>query len=273
MNFACLQIAGCSSNQADILTALLPNDVLLGTEINDHEALFYFHEADCPVESIEESLLQLGLTGTWQEIPLQNWNAQWESNFDPIRIHDELGIRAEFHPPFTDVTYDVVITPKMSFGTGHHETTRLMAEYLQEIPCAKQSVFDFGTGTGILAIYAAKRGASRILGTDNDAWSMENGRENCDRNDCSHITISNTPCSEIAGSFNIIIANINLNVLLDHAAELYRLLDKDGDLLLSGVLTTDENQLSTAFESLGFEKISTKARKNWLALHFRKARH
>lgn len=273
MNFACLQITGCSNEQADILTAILPAEVLLGTEINEENALFYFQEDACPVEAIEACLNQLGLKGTWQEIPLQNWNAQWESNFDPIRIHDELGIRAEFHPPFTDVKYDVVITPKMSFGTGHHETTRLMAEYIKEIPCQNKSVFDFGTGTGILAIYAAKRGASPVLGTDNDAWSIENGRENCDRNGCAHIDISHTPCSELTGPYNLIIANINLNVLLEHGTDLYRLLDENGDLLLSGVLITDENQLSTAFETLGFEKISTKARKNWLALHFRKRRH
>jgi ribosomal protein L11 methyltransferase len=109
-----------------------------------------------------------------------------------------------------------------------------------------------------------------VLGTDNDAWSIENGRENCDRNGCFDIDIRHTPCSDLSGPYDLIIANINLNVLLDHGADLHRLLHPNGDLLLSGVLITDENQLSTAFETLGFEKISTKARKNWLALHFRK---
>ncbi len=273
MNYACLHVLGCDNDLADIITAMLPEEALLGSEVKDDEALFYFHEEQVPRDDIDAILQQLHRKAFWSSIPLQNWNALWESNFPPIRIHDELGIRAEFHPPFTDVTYDVVITPKMSFGTGHHETTRLMSEYLLELPCEGKSVFDFGTGTGILAIYAAKRGATTVLGTDNDAWSIENARENCDRNQCAHIEISDATLPEISGPYPLILANINLNVLLDSVQELYRLLSEEGDILLSGVLITDENQLSTVFEQVGFEKISTKARKNWLALHFRKRRH
>lgn len=273
MNYACLQVPECDQNMADIIIAMLPEDAILGAEVTDQESLFYFNEELVERQYVEAVLDQLNQQGTWSLIPLQNWNAQWESNFSPIRIHDELGVRAEFHPPFTDVTFDVVITPKMSFGTGHHETTRLMSEFILEIPCTETSVLDFGTGTGILAIYAAKRGAKVVLGTDNDAWSIENARENCQRNQCEFITISETPLAQLNGWYDIILANINLNVLLESAKDLHRLLKPQGNLLLSGVLITDENQLSTAFESLGFEKISTKTRKNWLALHFRKGTH
>ena len=118
-------------------------------------------------------------------IPEANWNQVWESNFDPVIVDDFVAIRADFHEPVKGVSLEIIITPKMSFGTGHHATTYMMIEQMRELDFTGKSVFDFGTGTGVLAILAEKLGANKVIAVDNDEWSIENAEENFEKNNCT----------------------------------------------------------------------------------------
>ena len=119
-----------------------------------------------------------------KEVRNENWNALWESNFEPVTVDNDIGIRAHFHPPFHDVRHEIIITPKMSFGTGHHATTFLMMQQMLQVNFTGKKIFDFGTGTGILAILAEKLGAGKVLATDIDEWCISNSLENTEQNNC-----------------------------------------------------------------------------------------
>ncbi len=130
------------------------------------------------------SSLQLSFSKTI--IEETNWNQVWESNFDPVIVDDFVAVRAHFHEPIKNVQHEIVITPKMSFGTGHHATTYMMMQQMRELDFAGKNVFDFGTGTGVLAILAEKLGAQKVIAIDNDDWSIENADENVKRNNCTN---------------------------------------------------------------------------------------
>lgn len=186
------------------------------------------------------------------EIEKQNWNAVWETNYDPIRISDHVNIRASFHEPDPSVEMDIVINPKMSFGTGHHETTTLMVQAMFEISLEGKSVLDVGTGTGILAFVALKLGASHVHGFDIDPWSVENSIENAALNNCESATFQvGTIRDEPLTAYDVVIANINRNILLDELAEYTKRLNVGGILLLSGFYAADIPYLTNAATSLG----------------------
>lgn len=258
------------TDQGDYISGLLSSLDIEGTEQTDGELYVYIQESNFNETAVKELLEGHPYTFQTELIPLQNWNAIWESNFEPIRIHQTVGVRAHFHPPFTDCQYDILITPKMSFGTGHHETTQMMLTYLCETDCSNKSVFDFGCGTGVLAIFAKLKGSAETIGIDNDAWSVENAIENCIQNNCRDIQISDDTLQEFNTPFDIILANINLNVLLETLPRLHEMLKSDGDLYLSGILISDINTISERFTSLGFELISQKQLQTWSALHIKK---
>jgi ribosomal protein L11 methyltransferase len=267
MNYVKLIFELKNPEEADILSALLADFPCQGFEENDRQLFAFFDEGEFDHAGIDETLLPFGYTYHTETVPHINWNAQWESNFEPIRINDEVGIRAGFHPAFTDCRYDIVITPKMSFGTGHHETTRMMLEFACETDFEGKSVLDFGCGTGVLAILAYLKGAHPVLGIDNDDWSIENARENCDRNHGASIEISGMDIQAIDQRFDIILANINLNVLLETLPKLKALLSVNGHIFLSGILASDIPKLSECFTGLGFTLKSQKQKKEWVALH------
>ncbi len=267
MNYVKLIFELKNSDEADIVSALLADFLCQGFEEHDTQLFAFFNEAEFDQTAIDEVLLPFGYVYQTELVPHINWNAQWESNFEPIRINDDVGVRAGFHPAFTDCRYDIVITPKMSFGTGHHETTRMMLEFACETDFEGKSVLDFGCGTGVLAILAHLKGAHPVLGIDNDDWSIENARENCDRNDGASIEISGTDIQAIDRSFDIILANINLNVLLETLPALRKLLHPHGHIFLSGILISDIPKLSECFTGLGFTLQSQKQKKEWVALH------
>ncbi len=259
-----------NNDQCDILTALLADLHLEGTEQNDQEFIAYFHENTFNEFELNDRIASLAIPYTKETIEMKNWNATWEANFEPILINTEVGVRAHFHPPFQHCTYDIVITPKMSFGTGHHETTQMMLTYLCETDCNQKSVFDFGCGTGVLAILAQLKGASLTIGIDHDPWSVENGIENCAKNNCSTIEISNKTLDEVTETFDIILANINLNVLIETLPRLYEMLNNNGVLYLSGILLSDFETMKERLTGLQMEIISQKSLKNWLSLHIKK---
>ena len=174
------------------------------------------------------------------EIEKQNWNAVWESNYDPIRISNQVFIRANFHASEPGYAMEIVINPKMSFGTGHHETTFLMTQALFEIDLQGMSVLDAGTGTGILALVATKLGAMDVKGFDIDPWSIENSIENAGLNQCEDVIfVEGTIANEPLKKYDVLLANINRNILLSEMHEYAERIVEGGLLLLSGFYEED----------------------------------
>ncbi len=171
----------------------------------------------------------------------KNWNEEWEKNFAPVIVENYCAIRADFHGPVQNVKHEIIITPKMSFGTGHHATTYMMIKAMRQLDFTNKEVFDFGTGTGVLAILAEKEGAVNVLAIDNDEWSIENAKENIERNSCSRITIGKADSIDTNKKFDIILANINRNVILQHLRDMKLHLAEGGILMLSGLLNSDKN--------------------------------
>ncbi len=205
-----------------------------------------------------------------KKVRRQNWNKEWEENFPPLDVNGKVYIRATFHDPAPpSFSHEIIIVPKMSFGTGHHETTSQMIELQMDIDHRGKSVLDVGTGTGILAIMAHQLGAARIHSFDIDEWSVENGRENYALNSTKDITISQgTIQSQEPAVYNIVLANINRNILLD---EIPRYADFTSDyLLVSGFYVQDIPDIQSAAEASGFKKVREISKNNWAAVVFRK---
>jgi ribosomal protein L11 methyltransferase len=203
-------------------------------------------------------------------IPKQNWNEEWEKHYDPVLISDKCFIRAPFHPPLEGIQFDIIIEPKMSFGTSHHETTFMMIELMMESEFSGTKVLDMGCGTGILAIFAEKLGAAHVVAVDNDEWSYQNSIENVNRNNADRIRVilGDVKSLDDAG-FNLILANINRNVLLDDLQEYSRLMD-NGELLLSGFYKDDVPVIVEKAEKNGFKFQTLKTKNNWVAIKFTK---
>jgi len=207
----------------------------------------------------------------WEEtvIEPQNWNAVWEGSFEPVTVPGFCTVRAAFHAANPDTPHDIVITPKMSFGTGHHATTRMMMQGMQELDFAGTRVLDFGTGTGILAILAQQLGAAEVLALDNDEWSVENAHENVATNGATGVQVL-AGSLEVAGSeqFDIILANINRHILLQYMPQMRKLLKAGGGLLLSGIMRADEAIITDSALASGLTKKATRQEGDWIALQF-----
>ncbi len=202
----------------------------------------------------------------------QNWNEKWESNFAPVEIGNFVRIRADFHEPLAGFDFELVIHPKMAFGTGHHQTTSMMIQAMSQIYFNKKSVLDYGCGTGILAILAAKSGAYRVIGVDYEYSSYENTRENIIKNNCQDIEVIHGILADVPKEeFDIVLANINRNVLLDTADDLNLYIKTGGILLISGILIDDYQIIFEKYsESLGYKLLDKYTTDNWLCLKFSK---
>ena len=204
------------------------------------------------------------------EIEQVNWNEEWEKNFSPIVVEDLCTVRANFHP-VPNTRYDIVITPKMSFGTGHHETTYMMLQQLLPLSLEGAKVLDMGCGTGILAIMAALRGAHDITAIDIDPWCVENATENVQQNDCSFITIKEGDVSLIAGEqYNLILANINRNILLSDIPAYIQALLPQGLLLVSGFYEEDLPAIKEKCQEVGLTYLSHIERNRWVSAKFQR---
>ena len=204
------------------------------------------------------------------EIEQVNWNEEWEKNFSPIVVEDLCTVRANFHP-VPNTRYDIVITPKMSFGTGHHETTYMMLQQLLPLSLEGAKVLDMGCGTGILAIMAALRGAHDITAIDIDPWCVENATENVQQNDCSFITIKEGDVSLIAGEqYNLILANINRNILLSDIPAYTQALLPQGLLLVSGFYEEDLPAIKEKCQEEGLTYLSHIERNRWVSAKFQR---
>lgn len=204
-------------------------------------------------------------------IPQQNWNKEWESSFQPIEVDGKCYIHAPFHKAKKDFTYNIIIEPKMSFGTGHHHTTQLMIKKLMQLNVKNRSLLDMGCGTGVLAILASMMGANPITAIDIDDWSCENSIENLHRNNINNVFVHKGNAQKIVGKlFYTILANINKNVLLADMPIYAESLEKGGDLLLSGFFETDTTELKKKANELDLRFEEMLVNDQWTLLHFRK---
>ena len=236
--------------------------------------LAYIKESDYNEAAIADVLTQHGydveLTYEISKVEEKDWNAVWEADYEPVLIADQCYIRAPFHDPRPDVAYDIVIEPKMSFGTAHHETTALMIEYLLTEDLQGKRVLDMGAGTGVLAILAHQRGAAAITAIDNDPWAYENNLENNTRNGISDMTVKLGDALAIGDDrFDVIIANINRNILLNDMHHYAKALDAGGCIFFSGFYEgRDLDLIKEKAASLGLTFASYKERNHWVAAKF-----
>lgn len=205
---------------------------------------------------------------TFEEIEQVNWNEEWEKNFEPIDVDGKCHVRAPFHEK-TNAEFDIVIEPKMSFGTGHHETTHMMIQHLLETDLVGKKTLDMGCGTAILAILAEMKGAQPIDAIDIDNWCYLNSIENAERNNCKHISVYEGEASLLKGKkYDVIIANINRNILLNDMQQYVDCLNENGILFLSGFYTEDIPVISESCTTKGLTYVKQFERNNWVALKF-----
>lgn len=271
----CCSISNPSDDIVDILVAELAE---LGYDSFNTEGfvlLAYIPEASFVESDVKVVLSKYlpadGFKLSWESMPDKNWNEVWESNFEPIVIDDRCSIRAPFHTNLPKTTFEIVIEPKMSFGTGHHATTHQMVEFVLDNEFKGLRVLDMGCGTGILAILAAMKGASHVLAIDNDDWAFENAEENVARNAPGKVDVKLGDAGLLGSEyFDVILANINRNILLADMESYVDVLVSGGLLFLSGILIEDISVIINCAVGLGLTPLEQKDRKGWVALSFKK---
>jgi ribosomal protein L11 methyltransferase len=266
MIYTQIEIKTSTQEQTEILIAQLANIGFEGFEENENSLQAFIKKEGFVASNVEEILATHHLTYTTKNIEQQNWNAEWESSFEPVIVDDFAAVRASFHQPITTVKHEIIITPKMSFGTGHHATTFLMMQQMSAIDFTNKSVFDFGTGTGVLAILAEKMGATHIDAIDNDDWSIENAKENAGANDCTHIYLKKADFIEPTMQYDIVLANINLNVITAAINLIVAICKPQTQVLFSGFLPTDFEQMNTLLKAHNYININPIQRNNWLCI-------
>ena len=254
-------------SNSEILLGLLVAYPFESFEEHEGYMIAYIPEDECDEETKEEihnTITRFEVDYTIETIEPQNWNALWEASFEPVIVEDFCVVRADFHEKPEGIQYDIVINPKMAFGTGHHETTYMMMAAMRNLEMQSKSIFDYGCGTGILAVLASKMGSNPIDAIDIEEESYENTIENATLNNVTNIAVS---CCNLenfkAKTYDIILANINRNVLLNSAEELYLRLNKGGTLLISGILDVDEELVTKKYLDSGFKIKEVNARGYW----------
>jgi ribosomal protein L11 methyltransferase len=268
-----IEFPNISIEQAEILIAVLSGSGFEGFEEEANNLKAFIRANDFDETILDKVIHQFNIPFTKSIIKEANWNQLWESNFQPVVIEDLIlnkpwvSIRADFHNPIAGVKHEIIITPKMSFGTGHHVTTCMMIQQMSEIDFKGKTVFDFGTGTGILSILAEKLGAAKIVAIDNDEWSIKNAAENLQLNNCSKTQLKKKDAAPIM-QFDIILANINKKVILDNFSSLINHLNPKGVLLVSGLLTDDEKDILKKTDKFLVRKEKVTENNNWICIRF-----
>ena len=273
MNYYQVSIQSPSPDNNEIIIAglsLLPFDTF---EEEENIVKAYIPEDLFDEKEVIETLLPykeaFDFTIEYKLIPYTNWNAIWESNYQPVHIAGKLQIIADFHTPSPDYPLTLLIHPKMSFGTGHHATTSLVAEYLLDMDLLGKNVLDLGTGTGILAILAKKKGAAEVIATDIDPQCIENAEENISLNETGDIRLlltNEVPMAE--NGYDIIIGNITRNVILEYLPNIAKSLPAKGLFVASGFYKTDLAILKESALAYGLKLMGFKEKENWCAALF-----
>lgn len=243
---------------------------------NEQGVLAYIQKAEYTSEVINKlSSLDFGEAFSFnfesKLIEDQNWNSEWEKNFEPLYVADICYVRAPFHPADTSVKYEIVIEPKMSFGTGHHSTTALVMTAMADIDFSGKTVLDMGSGTGILAILAHKMGAAKVKAIDIEEWAYNNALENVDRNGADGVSVFQGGIEQVGDDrFDVILANINRNILLEQMPVYAKALNAGGVILMSGYITEDKEIIKASAADNGLVFVSDDTNKNWVAARFEK---
>jgi ribosomal protein L11 methyltransferase len=269
-NYVHIKFQPVSKEQQEILVAQLTELSFEGFEEGLNYISAYIPEDQYNEADTYQLIAGTAITITKEVIAPRNWNAEWEENFQPVIIDDFCGIRAHFHAPLQNVQHEIIITPKMSFGTGHHATTHLVIQCMQQVAFAGKNVLDFGTGTGVLAILAERLGAKPILAIDNDEWSITNAEENIALNHCSNITIQQADSLQMSMEFDIILANINKHVLLANMAAIKQHLTQGGVVIMSGLLTGDRPDIEASALNNNLSVVEHRTRGDWMCLILKK---
>ncbi|HRJ29347.1 MAG TPA: 50S ribosomal protein L11 methyltransferase [Cyclobacteriaceae bacterium] len=278
MYYSRLQVI-CTPDFSEILMAEIAEtgfDTFMETE-NGFEAFAEQNQYDKQkLQEIKEKYTPVTAVVFYiDRVEKKNWNEEWEKSYEPIIVDDTIIIRAHFHKPERKYPYEIIITPKMSFGTGHHQTTHLMLKAQLNIDHKNKLVMDAGTGTAVLAIMASKLGARKVEAFDIDSWSVENGNENAEVNQCANINIRQGKISEFtfSESFDIMLANINKNILLEEMHEYAACLKPGGKLLLSGFYEKDIPELLHEAQRYDLRKEGFDTRDEWACLLLEKIIH
>lgn len=270
MNYLQIEFETLQEGESEILVALLADAGFESFEEEENSLKAFIKEAGFSEDSLEDILTIVPVNYAITVVPQQNWNAQWESSFEPIVVNDFVAIRAEFHQPIKNVHHEIIITPKMSFGTGHHATTFMMIEQMQTIDFKNKTALDFGTGTAVLAILAEKMGAVSIDAIDYDEWSIENSKENAAINKCENINLEKADTITGDKVYDIILANINLNVIKENLAAIKDSATDDTLILLSGFLKADEADMINALAENNIYPLKTKQKAEWICIMAKK---
>ena len=274
MDYTVLHIAVSDDEQAEILTAELADFPFESFETEGGLLKAYIPAvrlSGCKTD-VDALLARRGVEGRYAVIPTQNWNASWESDFPPVDVEGRLRIRAPFHDPAPAGEMEAVVLPRMSFGTGHHATTWLMSRAVLGLGVAGRTGLDMGSGTGVLAIVAAKCGAAHVDAVDIDDWADENCRENVAANGVAdRVEPMLGDVGRIAGRrYDFILANINRNVLVADMPAYAAALVPGGDLVMSGFLEADTAAVTQAAAEQGMETVAAEIREGWMMIRVKK---
>lgn len=261
---------------ADIIIAEL-SDLDYESFTTENDVLnAYIQESLFDIEKINSNIIiknlknSFDISFSYNKIEDKDWNAEWESNFNPLLIEDQVYIRASFHEQNPNCKYDIVIDPKMSFGTGHHSTTSLMISYILESDISNKNILDMGCGTSLLGIFASMREANSVTGIDIDEWAYNNSLENIELNNIKNLRVFQGDAGLLTNydKFDIILANINRNILLNDMDKYIEVLNKNGELIMSGFYSEDLPLIENKAKELGMKYISHKTDLNWVAAKF-----
>jgi ribosomal protein L11 methyltransferase len=267
MNYLQFDFETDTPEEADQLIALLSEQGFEGFEETENFLKAFIPEAIFSEEAFElvKDMLPT-FRYTRSTVENINWNEKWERDFEPVIVDNWVAIRAHFHQPIFNVRHEIIITPKMSFGTGHHATTYLMVQQMESIDFREKTAIDFGTGTGVLAILAEMVGATKVLAIDNDEWSINNAKENVELNHCTKIIVELQDAMPATEKYNIILANINLNVILANLTAISSASKTGTKILLSGFLKQDETAIKFGLAQHGLKYVSTFQRGEWIMI-------